>query len=437
MSAPGSQRLLRGERIGLAFLALFVIAFAGIIELRSCFQKTRKTDFEVYLRAAWAVRTGEDIYQVTCSNRYHYTYPPAFAVVMQPFADAPPGASRDGLLPFSVSVACWTLFNFLLVSRMAHVLANLALPHETRGSRRWWYARTVPVYVAFGGIGYSIGFGQVNVLLLAMMVEMLRASLQNKSFQSGVWLAACIVLKVFPAYLILYPIIRREGRSLAGVAVGLTVGLGAIPIMGLGFDKTVTAYCGYVNNVLMPGAIGSGSGVKELIDLPSNDSQSFLAVIHGNLHPVRATQPPAASPETRVAHNAISAVLTLITMVVLWRNRSDAIVSLGLLMLLMLHITPMSHMHYYCFGYILVAGLWLKGMSENPSRVFPGWGVTLPLVVWGLGTALPLFPGALCEEFRYRGLGLVSSMALWATGIVSMTARQPVLISLSDYRKAA
>src|SRR5437764_945748 len=112
MASSGSARLTGWERAGLILLGIFVIAFGTLIELRSCFQHTRKTDFEVYLRAAWAVRTGADIYQVTCSNHYHYTYPPAFAIVMTPFADAPPEAPRHGLLPFSASVALWTLFNF-------------------------------------------------------------------------------------------------------------------------------------------------------------------------------------------------------------------------------------------------------------------------------------------------------------------------------------
>jgi hypothetical protein len=416
MASPG---LLRVERCGLVLLGILALAFGGLVELRSCFQATRKTDFEVYARAAWAVRSGADIYQVTCSNRYHYTYPPAFAVLLQPLADAPQGEPREGLIPFGASVALWTALNYLLVGRMAHVLAGLVLPHERRFSRRWWYARTVPVYLAFGGIGYSIGFGQVNVLLLAMMVEMLRAGEQGQRFRSGLWLAACITLKVFPAYLVLHPLARRDGRALAGVACGLILGLGVVPVLGLGFSKTASAYERYIANVLMPGALGTGSGVKELIDLPSNDSQSFLAVIHGNLHPDRATQPGAAAASTRLAHNMISGFLTVATLLLIARRTADPMIALGLLMLLMLHITPMSHMHYYCFGYVLAGGLWLKGMRGR-AGVFPGWRVALPLVLWGVATLLPLFPGALFETLRHRGLGVAASMTLWIAGSLSL-----------------
>ena len=35
------------------------------------------TDLHVYLRAAWAVRAGADIYDVVDDNRWHYQYPPS------------------------------------------------------------------------------------------------------------------------------------------------------------------------------------------------------------------------------------------------------------------------------------------------------------------------------------------------------------------------
>jgi hypothetical protein len=427
-------RLRSWERAGLIVLGILVLAFTALVEIRSCFQNTRKTDFEVYARAAWAIRVGENIYQVSCSNHYHYTYPPAFAIVMAPFADAPAGAPRDGLMPFSISVAIWTVLNLVLVGRMAHVLAKLAFPNEERGSRRWWYARTVPVYIAFGGIGYSIGFGQVNVVLIAMLVEMLRSSLQEKRWRSGLWLAAAITMKVFPAYLLLYFFARRDLRALIGAGLGLIAGLAVIPMMGLGIERTSAAYQSYLQDVLMPGALGTANSnsVRELIDLPSNDSQSFLAVIHSNHYPDRASQPSHASSRTRLIHNMISGILTIITCWYAWRSKHEPMIVLGTLMILMLHITPMSHMHYYSFGYVLAAGLWLKGMSKSHHRIFPGWGVMLPLIVWAVGTTLPLFPGERFSTLRDRGLGLASSMVLWSAAIIQMSHKYRTVEELPD-----
>lgn len=426
---PVASRLHRWERAGLVLFAILVAAFAVLTEIRSCYQSTRKTDFGVYLRAAYAARSGGDIYQSTDNNGYHYTYPPPFAVVMMPLADAPDGVSRDALLPYPVSVALWTLFNFLLIARIAHVLASLIMPDEPPGSRRWWYARTVPVYVAFGGLFYSVGFGQVNVVVVAMLVDMLRARRSGRSLQSGCWLAAAIALKVFPAYLLLYLVALRDRRALLGVALGLFVGLAVIPAAGLGVDRTEAAYRSFASRVLLPGALGTDNpdDLKELLNPTVNDNQAFLAVIHNNLYPERLNQP--ASQATRSVHYAIGAALTLITLLVFTRRRTDAaadeVIFAGALMLLMLHISPMSHMHYYAFGVVLAAGLWLQGLS-GAANVWPGWPVVLPLMLWGIGTTLPLLPGEAFEFMRFRGLGPACSLVLWAMAMAALWRhRQP------------
>lgn len=425
---PAASRLRRWERAGLVCFAMLMAAFAVLTEIRSCYQNTRKTDFGIYLRAAYAARSGGDIYRSTDNNGYHYTYPPPFAVVMMPLADAPDGVSRDGLLPYPVSIALWTLFNFLLIARIVDVLASLVLPKEPRGSRRWWYARTVPIYVAFGGLFYSVGFGQVNVAAVAMLAEMLRARRSGQSLQSGCWLAAAIALKVFPAYLLLYLVALRDRRALLGVALGLFVALAVIPVAGLGIDRTEAAYRSFASRVLLPGALGTDNpdDLKELLNPTVNDNQAILAVIHNNLYPERLNQP--ASKATRSVHYAIGAALTLITLLVFIRRRgevvADEIIFAGALMLLMLHISPMSHMHYYAFGVVLAAGLWLQGMSRS-ANVWPGWPVVLPLMVWGIGTALPLLPGEAFEVMRFRGLGPACSLVLWAAAMAALWRHRP------------
>lgn len=413
-----SPPLQRWERMALVLFALLVVAFGAITELRSCYQHTRKTDLGVYLRAAYAVRSGGDIYQATDNNNYHYTYPPAFAVAMTPLADAPAGESRNGLLPYPLTVALWTILNFLLVARIMHVLAALALPQEVPGSRRWWYARTVPVYVATGGLFYSIGVGQVNVLVIAMLVEMLRSRLTGKSLQSGCWLAAAIVLKVIPAYLLLYPLMMRDKRAGIGVVLGLFVGLVVVPVAGLGVAGTEAAYSSFANRILLPGVLGVGNpdSPPELLDPMTTDSQSFLAAFWF-LEPATA----------RLLHIVIAGVLTLVTLFVAWRTGlrppTKQIIFVGMLMLLMAHIAPVSHMHYYAFGLVLAAGLWLKGLSQT-GGIRPDWRATLPLVVWGIGTALPF-----TEIMPFEGEGVACSVVLWIAAIVRLGDRDAQFVA--------
>src|SRR5262245_21599731 len=103
--AAGDRPPYRWEWAGTVACGLLLLGFLAIVEIRSAFlSSNRKTDLGVYLRAAWAVRTGADLYRVTCDNGWHYVYPPAFAVVMAPLADAPKGQPREGMLPYPLTV---------------------------------------------------------------------------------------------------------------------------------------------------------------------------------------------------------------------------------------------------------------------------------------------------------------------------------------------
>ena len=103
-------------------------------------------------------------------------------------------------------------------------------------------------------------------------------------------------------------------------------------------------------------------------------------------------------------------------------------------MLLMIHITPMSHPHYYSFGFVLVAALWLQGLSRI-SGVRPGWRVTLPLTVWGLGNAPSFLPGDFFDFLSYHGLGLACSIMLWTVAMTRMGV-QDMAAGAADGRSA-
>src|SRR5574340_419747 len=88
------------QRAGLGLLLLLFIGFGSMVELRGALQHTRKTDAGVYMRAAWAVRTGRDPYSITDDRGWHYAYPPLLAILMAPLADPPPSADREGYIPY-------------------------------------------------------------------------------------------------------------------------------------------------------------------------------------------------------------------------------------------------------------------------------------------------------------------------------------------------
>ena len=237
---------------------------------------------------------------------------------------------------------------------------------------------------------------------------------------------------MIPAYLLLFPFVRRDRRAFVGVALGLTVLLGVVPSLWWGFDGMIDGNRKVVELVLKPGTTGEGdqTRAKELTGTTSTDSQSFQALIHALQHPDPENRPMEASRETRLAHVAICGLLTAITVWVGWRRlgnaAGDQLVYLGSLCSVMLLASPVSHMHYYAFAFPLVAGLWLRALAQRPGEIAADRRTTYILIAWGIATALPLFPGDLFDRMREGGLGVSATVGLWAFGLATI-ARTPTM----------
>jgi hypothetical protein len=423
---PGNQPPRRWEKIALALAALAVLTFAVLTEIRSCFLKTRHTDFTVYVRAAWAARAGHDMYAVMDEHAWHYCYPPTFALLLTPLADPPPGEPRDGYPPFWLAAAVWLVVSTLAAVWAAHVMAKAVLPDAAPWTRRWWYARTVPLGVCAGGIGFTISHGQVNTAVAALVAGAFAAWAVGRRVASGAWLAGAAALKITPGLLVLYPLARGDRRALAGVAAGAVVLLLLFPAAFLGFAGAVAENRKVFDQVLTPGTTGGGDQTRgvELTDLTATDSSSFQVVIHNWRNPDRWFRPPDAPDSTRLAHWAISGAMLAATLLVIRRRRdagpADQLVMLGSLVLVMLLMSPVSHNHHFAMALPAVSGLWLRGLARRPGEFLAGWRAAAPLVVWGAGVGLLLMPGELCLRLREFGLGTAVTVVLWASGLAGV-----------------
>src|SRR5436309_10762844 len=92
------------ERLVLVLFFAGVVAFGGFVEYRSAFLSRRMGDLGCYLRAAWAVRAGVDMYGLTEDNGWHYNYPPLYAILLTPLAD-PPARDTSELAAASAGIA--------------------------------------------------------------------------------------------------------------------------------------------------------------------------------------------------------------------------------------------------------------------------------------------------------------------------------------------
>jgi hypothetical protein len=263
----------------------------------------------------------------------------------------------------------------------------------------------------------------VNTLVAVLVAAMFAAWVAGRRIVSGMWLAGAMTLKVVPAFLVLFPLVHLDRRSLIGVGLGAVLLLGVLPACVFGLSGAVRENRKLLDQVLLPGVTAEGdqTRAKELTQTVATDSHSFQAVIHNYLNPDIYTRPADASTSTRLIHWAICGLMTAITLVVGWRSRGgDAslqLVFLGCLLLVMVLASPVSHVHHYAMALPAISGLWLKGLADRPGYAWPKPWVLVPLLMWCVGTGLPLFPGRVFTQMREFGLGTGTTMIVWMVGV--------------------
>ena len=400
-----AERLTRFDRVGLTMLLVTFVVFSGLVQFRSALFPTRRLgDWGVFARAAWAARTGGDLYAIADDNGFHYLYPPTFAILLAPLADAPTGESRDGLLPYPLTVLYWYFFNVGCLAIAAHWLASALEAVSTANvrpsitTRRWWALRVWPVLACLPTIGHTLMRGQVGVVLLLFLSGTIASVVRGHRLRAGGWLACAICLKVIPALLLVYPLLRRDVRFLAGCGLGLVVGLAAIPVAARGPQQTWDDYRHWYRVMLAPVVAGGDdtSRARELHDVTGTDSQSFLAMLHNTLHLDRATRPRQASPTVRLASLALSATALLVLIFAFWHcdrhdRLADVILIAGLTELMLL-ASPVCHLHYFCLSLPLVAALFAMVWDGAAA---PRLGLPLGSLVAAnlVASIVPHFPG--------------------------------------------
>jgi hypothetical protein len=403
-----------------AFLAGWVLLGCVVVYKAAALERPQG-DLSCYLTAAWAVQTDPDhVYDYTDQNGWHYNYPPLLAIMMAPLAQPPLAPGADHTF-YVVAVAVVYVVSVLCLFLAVHVLAS-ALEKTPAVAGRWWTLRLAPILACLPPIGHTLVRGQMNLLVLALLCGAMALLIRRRAATAGGCLAGAACIKIFPAFLFLYPLWRRDWRCLAGGAAGLAVGLAVVPAAVLGPARTVALY-GRLAEVLVGPALHLGpdeSRATELIRTEATDSQSFLAVIHNTLHLDRPrwARPQDAAPAVRWAHLGLGALMTGLTLLAAWRRRPEGAavpLFLGALTLCMVLLCPVCHTHYFALSLPLVMGL-LAREWEVAGRI--RLGVWALLAVNVVGNILPLFPAL--EVLKDAGLATYTALALWAAACLAL-----------------
>jgi Glycosyltransferase family 87 len=301
---------------------------------------------------------------------------------------------------------------------------------QPSGGRRWFLLRLLPLWACLVPIAHTLMRSQANLFLLALFCGLMAGLIRGRRFQAGLCLAGAICLKIFPAFLLLIPLIRRDLRGLAGCATGLFVGLLLIPAAAVGPGQTVVWYR-ELGEVLVGPALGMGenkSRASELIDVTASDSQSFQALLHNTWYLNPVTRPREVDPLARKLHWLIGAGLTLATLLAGWRHRQARgpamAIFVGALVLVMLLLSPVCHTHYFSMAVPVVMGLmalsWDRQAAAGADMASTRLNVGLMALIGVMyaGFIPPLLPPM--QVLRDACWMTYAMLILWLTACVTL-----------------
>lgn len=183
-------------------------------------------DFRVYYGAANALLAGEPLYGVAHGlDSGVFKYAPVLALLFVPLA----------LLPYAVAAS---IHYFLIVAAFIaalHMADRLVREHLLGGKPAGYAPLFLVGLVVIVHLHRELHLGNINVMLLFLLLLACERSVQGKNLQAGIMLGAAILAK--PHFVVLLPLLllHRKWRSLVGAAGTIFLGL-LLPALVVGFS---------------------------------------------------------------------------------------------------------------------------------------------------------------------------------------------------------
>ena len=208
-----------GGRVVAALLALLgtVLHTVGIPGLQQI--PPYRIDLDVYRVGGQVFRDGGELYgelpRLAQGATLPFTYPPLSAQLF----------SLLTLVPLAVASAIITVATIAVLAYVVQLVLTRTCDRPARDL--WWLTVAVlAVALWFGPVRETLGFGQVNVFLMALvLIDVLRG---RGRWWGGILVGLAMAIKLTPAVFLLYFALRRDWRGL-GRAV-----LAALAFTGIG-----------------------------------------------------------------------------------------------------------------------------------------------------------------------------------------------------------
>jgi hypothetical protein len=204
--------------------------------------KIHRTDFTVYHEAGRAILAGTNIYKVKNPRGWVYQYLPAFALAFVPLA--PLNVFWASLIWYLLSVAMFVHTLWLSVRLARKYYPNHRCPD-------FWVGALTAILILWPTLS-ALARGQASIMLMWLVTWSVWLHAQGRPWRAGLALAGAIVLKIFPALLMLYWAAKRQWGMVTATMVWLFVLIWVVPSAVLGPRVNHALLHQWVTKVAMP-----------------------------------------------------------------------------------------------------------------------------------------------------------------------------------------
>lgn len=232
---------LQAKNIALALLLLAVLLYV----IRG---STRKGDFMGYINAGHLTLNGENIY-----SDYLNTWPPFFSVFCVPLSVLDDWSSvliRVIWLLLSVVAMFWSM----RISIRWLFKKELKWPYQIDGENQISFTNFlvfIPFLILFRFLLDNLANIQINIFLLWAVLLTIDWFIKGYYKRAGVLLAFSISLKVYPIFLLLYFMFKREFSIVLWTILFLFV-FNALPLVVYGYEEALGYYAHWWNEIASP-----------------------------------------------------------------------------------------------------------------------------------------------------------------------------------------
>jgi alpha-1,2-mannosyltransferase len=335
-----------------------------------------RLDLDVYRLGAKAWLSGHALYgqfpPIQSGLDLGFTYPPISAVAMVPLAVVP--ARVAGVIMSAVTIG-------LLLAVVALFLRTAGVAADRRAAWRWAAALS-PLAVLIEPVRTTLAFGQINVILMALVA--FDCLLPATRWPRGVLVGVAAAMKLTPGVFILYFLATGQYRSAARVAASF------LAVTGLGFLLAPGDSVRYwTQTVFQTGRVGSQSffdnqSLSGMLTRAGLTGHSYTvawlgscAVVVGlGLLAIRSTSARHGASVGEGTGDALDGAESL-------SSRRDRLLALCLAACVTLCVSPIAWSHHWVWAApALLTAVVLAWHDRDRRRLLLGGGATLVFVLF-------------------------------------------------------